>query len=387
MNDLEKNKAIYDAMVKIANEVFENAVSKSERLQKRLKDNGGRILLNELTKAKSFVYQLIKESTDYAIRTVSVETFTCSFHAARVFELLKQFKTLSKTKGDVYFEFVEKNERKYVGRLEIDFENAASAKLLANSTLKDVMCPSLAYVCVEVNATRGITSFVSTDRREINVVSNFKKECLIKNGENDSVYLGLFAAADWKRICDYQKKNKTPLCFDVYRREDGELQDSMEVRIGDSVVKSFVVDARFPNWRKPMKSFESMVHIKLQESDVKDAQKWLARIKADNENDSVGISVYEGDTLVYLDTEHGTTEFGIQRPSETAAFRLQHPAKATLKTALSIKRLQKKRFSGFWVSTKSGGGVYVDDENCDLCFLMPVFADVPDRTKEKAATA
>ena len=369
MTDLQKNQAIYNEMLQIANEVFKKAVDKNEILQKSIK--GGKISLNELTKAKSFVYQF-----EDAIRTVSVETFTCSFPAARVFELLKRFKTLSKTKGDVYFEFVEKNERKYVGRLEIDFENAASAKLLANSTLKDVMYPSLAYVCVELNATRGITSFVSTDRREINVISNFKKECLIKNGENDSVYLGLFAATDWKRICDYQKKNKTPLCFDVYRREDGELQDSMEVRIGDSVVKSFVVDARFPNWRKPMKSFESMVHVELHQSDVKDAQKWLARIKADNENDSVGISIYEGDTLMYFDTAHGT-----------AAFRLQHTAETTLKTALSIKRLQKKRFSGFWESPKSGGGVYVDDENCDLCFLMPVFADVPDRTKEKAATA
>ena len=365
MTDLQKDQAIYNEMLQIANEVFNSATENNEVLRKYMNENGGVVSINDITKARSEVYSMIdfvtkfNDTTKEGLRTVTVDTFTCSFPPMRVFELVKYWKSLAKAKDDIVFTYEEEINSEFVGSVEIKLENAANAKLLANSVADDELRPVLNFVLLEINATSGDINFVASDGRELGVISNNPATICTPHAEGDMVLQALFSKADWKRICDYARKQKSSVCFEVYKRSVDEYMETMVAVLGDTKVKS-QQKGRFPNWKSVLPDLSTMKHFTIADEDVKSAQKWLTKVKGYSTYDSVAVSVYKDSDTIYFDTDNATTTFRLSRPSDI-----------TLGTRLGIKRMQTKKFSGFWFP-KFGGGTIVDDANCDLMLVMPL---------------
>ena len=365
MTDLQKDQAIYNEMLQIANEVFNSATENNEVLRKYMNENGGVVSINDITKARSNVYTMIDSVTkfnDYTkegLQTVTVDTFTCSFPPMRVFELVKYWKSLAKAKGDIFFTYEEEINREFAGTVEIRLENAANAKLLANSVADDELRPVMNYVLLEINATSGDINFVACDGQEMAVISNSPADICTPHKTTDLVFQALYSKADWKRICDYARKQKFSVCFEIYRRGGEDCMETMVAVLGDTKVKSQQV-GRYPNWKFVLPDFSTMKHFNIADEDVQSAQKWLSKVKAYSTYDSVAVSVYKGSDIIYFDTDNATTTFRLSKPSDI-----------TLGSRLSIKRMQTKKFSGFWFP-KFGSGTIVDDANCDLMLVMPV---------------
>ena len=365
MTDLQKDQAIYNEMLQIANEVFNSATENNEVLRKYMNENGGVVSINDITKARSNVYTMIDSVTkfnDYTkegLQTVTVDTFTCSFPPMRVFELVKYWKSLAKAKGDIFFTYEEEINREFAGTVEIRLENAANAKLLANSVADDELRPVMNYVLLEINATSGDINFVACDGQEMAVISNSPADICTPHKTTDLVFQALYSKADWKRICDYARKQKFSVCFEIYRRGGEDCMETMVAVLGDTKVKSQQV-GRYPNWKFVLPDFSTMKHFNIADEDVQSAQKWLSKVKTYSVYDAVDITAYKGSDIIYFDFE-----------DRTQTYRLSAPSDITIGARVSIKRLQQKKFCGFHLP-KCGGGIIIDDENTDLMLLMPV---------------
>lgn len=379
MNDLQKDQAIYNEMLRIANEVFDNAIEKNEGLRDYMNKNAGVVTLNDITAARSDVYPMISATPSVGdnggMYDITVGTFTCSFPAMRVFDLLKYWKSLAKAKGDILFTYEEQIEREFIGSVEITIENPANAKMLANSLGDDDLRPIMNNVLLEVNATSGDINFVACDGHELAVISNSPATICTPHADEDRVFQALFTKADWKRICDYAKKQKSSVTFEIYAKgvdADGcnECQDTMVAVLGDTRVKSIIEYCLYPKWKSVLPELDTMRHFTLAAEDVPLAQQWLSKVKAHDIYDSVAVSVYQGSDIIYFDTENGTNTFRLSRPSE-----------CTMGARLAIRRLQKKKFSGFYIP-KFGGGTIIDDANNDFMLLMPVDGESPIRNIE-----
>lgn len=376
MTDLQKDQAIYNEMLQIANEVFNNATENNEALRKYMNKNGGVVSINDITKARSQVYAMIDSVTKFhdttkeGLRTVTVDTFTCSFPPMGVFGLVKFWKSLAKAKGDIIFTYEEEINREFVGSVEIKLENAANAKLLANSVADDELRPVLNFVLLEINATSGDINFVASDGHELAIISNSPADICKPNESTDMVFQALYSKTDWKLICDYARKQKSSVRFEIYRRSGEDCMETMVAVLGDTKVKS-QQRGRFPNWKSVLPDFSTMKHFTIADEDVKSAQKWLTKVKAYSTYDSVTVSVYKGSETIYFDTDNATTTFRLSRPSDI-----------TLGTRQSIKRMQTKKFYGFWFP-KFGGGTIVDDANCDLMLVMPLEGETTPNKQER----
>lgn len=376
MTNLQKDQAIYNEMLQIANEVFNSATENNEGLRKYMNENGGVVSINDITKARSKVYAMIdfvtkfNDTTKEGLRTVTVDTFTCSFPPMRVFELVKYWKSLAKAKGDIIFTYEEEINREFAGSVEIRLENAANAKLLANSVADDELRPVMNNVLLEINATSGDINFVACDGHELAVISNNPADICKPNESTDLVFQALYSKADWKRICDYARKQKSSVCFEIYKRSADDCMETMVAVLGDTKVKSQQV-GRYPNWKSVLPDLSTMKHFNLADEDVQSAQKWLSKVKAYSIYDSVAVSVYKGSDIIYFDTDNATTTFRLSRPSDI-----------TLGSRLSIKRMQTKKFYGFWFP-KFGGGTIVDDANCDLMLVMPLEGETTPNKKDR----
>lgn len=365
MTDLQKDQAIYNEMLQIANEVFNSATENNEVLRKYMNENGGVVSINDITKARSEVYSMIdfvtkfNDTTKEGLRTVTVDTFTCSFPPMMVFELVKYRKYLAKAKGDIIFTYEEEINREFVGTVDIALENAANAKLLANSLANDELRPVLNDVLLEINATSGSINFVACNGHELAVISNNPDCICTSHTAEDRVFQALFAKNDWKLICDYAKKQKSSVCFEIYKQGDYEYMETMVAVLGDTKVKSQQI-GRYPNWKSVLPDFSTMKHFTIADEDVKSAQKWLSKVKTYSVYDAVDITAYKGSDIIYFDFE-----------DRTQTYRLSAPSNITIGARVSIKRLQQKKFCGFHLP-KCGGGIIIDDENTDLMLLMPV---------------
>lgn len=376
MTDLQKDQAIYNEMLQIANEVFNSATENNEGLRKYMNESGGVVSINDITKARSEVYSMIdcvtkfNDTTKEGLRTVTVDTFTCSFPPMRVFELVKYWKSLAKAKGDIIFTYEEEINQEFVGTVDITLENAANAKLLANSVADDELRPVMNNVLLEINATSGEINFVACDGREMAVISNSPADICTPHKSTDLVFQALYSKTDWKRICDYARKQKSSVCFEIYRRSGEDCMETMVAVLGDTKVKSQQV-GRYPNWKSVLPDFSTMRHFTIADEDVPTAQKWLSKVKVYSTYDQVQISVYKGSDIIYFDTDNATTTFRLSRPSDI-----------TLGSRLRIKRMQTKKFYGFWFP-KFGGATIVDDANCDLMLVMPLEGETTPNKKDR----
>lgn len=364
MNDLQKDQAIYNEMLQIANEVFNSATENNEVLRKYMNENGGVVSINDITKARSEVYSMIdfvtkfNDTTKEGLRTVTVDTFTCSFPPMRVFELVKYWKSLAKAKGDIIFTYEEEINREFAGSVEIRLENATNAKLLANSVADDELRPVMNNVLLEINATSGDINFVACDGREMAVISNNPADICKTDKSTDMVFQALFSKSDWKLICDYARKQKSLVCFEIYKRGVDDCMETMVAVLGDTKVKSQQT-GRYPNWKSVLPDLSTMLHFTIADEDVQAAQKWLSKVKTYSVYESVNITVYKGSDIMYFDFE-----------DRVQTYKLSAPSDITIGTRLSVKRLQSKKFCGIHLPM-SGGKVVVDDDNTDFMLLMP----------------
>lgn len=361
MTDLQKNQAIYQAMCEIAEKYFNQAIEKSEDFRKFMAETTT-ITVKELNNAPEWHDARFKIS--FEEEKINVDTFSCSFFGDNVFRLLLQFKSLANAKGDYEFTYEEEIPNEYIGSVDITFDNPSNAKLLANSVSDDELRPVMNMVLLEVNASSGDINFVASDGLELGIISNNPTKICTPHTEGDKVFQALFGKKDWKRICDYARKEKSAITFKIYERgidEDGynECTDTMVAILGKKRAKSQQA-GRFPSWKSVLPDIAGMHHFFLSSEDVKEAQKWLSKVKTYSQYDSVNITAYKGSDLIYFDID-----------DNTRTFRLSAPSNITIGTKVNIKRLQSKKFCGFHLP-KCGGGIIVDDANTDLTLLMPI---------------
>lgn len=368
MTDLQKDQAVYQALCEIAVNVFDNATANHAVLRQYMNENGGVVSINEITKPRSYVYTMIDsvtyfdDKTKEGLQTVTVDTFTCSFPPMRVFELVKYWKSLAKEKDDILFTYEEEIGRHFAGSVDITFDNPANAKILANYVAADDLRPVMNNVLLEINATSGDISIVATNGHELGVISNNPAAICTPYKDQDRVFQALFGKNDWKRICDYARKAKSAVTFEIYERgtDDAgcmECSDTMVAVLGDTKVKS-QQHGRFPDWKRVLPDIAGMNHFALCAEDVKDAQAWLSRVRAYSFREAVDITVYQGSDIIYFDFV-----------DRTQTYRLSAPSSVTIGARVSVRRIQSKKFRGFRLS-ESDGRIVIDDEGTDLMMIM-----------------
>lgn len=371
MNDLQKNKAIYQAMSEIARKYFNLAVESDEDFRKFMQEKHT-ISLKELKKCSSWQNAKRAANLDWEFKTITVETFSCEFSVSALFnkELLDNFRKLAKEK-ELCFTYEEQLPNKRIGTVEISFNNPANAKLLANHAGKDEQNPALEHVLVEANATTGNIHFVACNGHILSVISNNKVNMAKVPDKNDNVFQALFPVSAWKRICDYAKQNSS-VKFEIYRRNEDQKQDTMIAILGNTKIKSSTELFAYPCWQKVIQQNADKAFA-IHPSDVKVAQKFIKSLRLssayDKETQNIFTSFYRGSDICYFD--YFDIENNIQK---TASFRLTQPSQHTIGVCFKIQQLQKMKFTGFRIE-ESNRAIVVDCEEADCMVVMPVIND------------
>ena len=368
MNDLQKDQAIYQAVLEIADRVF-NAVMESEKaLPCLIKQYGGFVTLSDICKStheftKLFFNSMREHSLGDEIHEVNVDTFSCSFPSCQVFDLLKYWKSLAKTKGEQVFMYEEKIENEFAGSVEVTIENGNNAKLLVKHCAKDELRPIMNLVLAEINANTQSIHFVASDGHTLSVISNNPSQVFAEPEERHTIFQAMFMPDDWKRICDYAKKNKGRVLFDIYRHKDTESFDTFLVHMGDVTLRSYMIEGRYPNWKSVIPKPEVLKHrFDIVPEEWKAAQDWINKLKADSHR-YVNISFYRGSDLVYFDYD----DYDFSK-SMTATFHLTRPSDVTIGVAYSLRSMPKIKFTGFNIEDYD----HVTTINCEEADIMLV---------------
>lgn len=370
MEDLQKDQAIYQAMLEIADNAFSEVMKTNKGLQNQIKEYGGFISLTDICKcnhdfSKNFFIALREDIGD-EIRNVTVDTFECSFPVCQVFDLLKYWKSLAKIKGEQVFIFEEKVENEFAGSVEVTIENSNNAKLIVKHLAKDVLRPIMNYVLAEINANTQSIDFVASDGHTLAVISNKPNLVFERDSSCDTIFQAMFTADDWKRICDYAKKNKGHVLFDIYHHKDYECFDTFLVRLGDVTLRSSVPEGRYPNWKSVIPSPDSLTHrFNIIPEECKAAQDWIYKLKADSHR-HVNVSFYRGSDLVYFDYD----DYDFSK-TMTATFHLTRPSDVTMGVAYSLRSMPTIKFTGFNIESEDRATI-VNCEESDIMLVMPV---------------
>lgn len=373
MTDLQKDQAIYQAMLEIAEQVFNEALDLNEGLRALIKQYGGFVTLSDLCKSnheftKTFDMVVRDSVSGNEVHEVNVDTFSCSFPGSQVFDLLKYWKSLAKTKGDQVFFYEEKIENEFAGSVEVAIDNSNNAKLLVKHCAKDELRPIMNGVLAEINANTQTINFVASDGHTLGVISSNPAK-ILHRAYTDTIFQAMFMPDDWKRICDFAKKNKHVVQFDIYRKKDEEFFDTFLVHMGDVTLRSAShFCCRYPNWQSVIPTPDVLIHrFTIIEEDRMAAQDWLRRIK--EKNRFVNVSFYRGSDLVYFD--YDDCDFS---KSMTATFRLTRPSDTTTGICYNVGRLQEIKFTGFSIQSSDRASI-VDCEEADLMLVMPALND------------
>ena len=369
MTDLQKDQAIYQAMCEIAEQVFNETMQSSEVLPTLIKQYGGFVTLSDLCKPNheftNRFYMSVRETqSGKTVHEVNVDTFSCSFPGGQVFDLLKYWKSLANIKNDQVFFYEEKVDNDFAGSVEVNIDDSNNAKLLVKHCGKDELRPIMNGVLAEINATTQTVNFVATNGHSLGVISSNPAE-ILHRASTDTIFQAMFMPDDWKRICDFAKKNSNVVQFDIYRKKGEELFDTFLVHLGDVTLRSAIHFYHcYPNWQSVIPTPDRLKHrFSIVEEDRKAAQDWLKSIKDKQRN--VNVSFYRGSDLVYFD--YDDCDFS---KSMTATFRLTRPSDTTIGVAYNIGRLQQIKFTGFNIEASDRASI-VDSEEADLMLVMP----------------
>lgn len=371
MNDLQKDQAIYQAMLEIADRVFNKTMEANDGLKVLIKQYGGFISLTDILKvngdfSKNFFMAMRDANLDDEIHKVTVDTFSCSFPSSQVFDLLKYWKSLAKTKGEQVFMYEEKIENEFAGSVEVTIDNSNNAKLLVKHCAKDELRPIMNGVLAEINANTQTINFVASDGHTLGVISSNPAK-ILHRASTDTIFQAMFMPDDWKRICDFAKKNKHVVQFDIYRKKDEEFFDTFLVHLGDVTLRSAShFNCRYPNWQSVIPTPDRLKHrFNIVPEEWKAAQDWINKLKADSHR-HVNVSFYRGSDLVYFDYD----DYDFSK-SMTATFHLTRPSDVTIGVAYSLKSMPKIKFTGFNIEA-SDHVTIVNCEEADLVLVCPV---------------
>lgn len=375
MNDLQKDQAIYQAMYGFANMIFSDAVENSEKLRYELNENGNFACLKDLRKKnsplESSFTSAIMDVAGYECR-IEIGTFECSFLGHDVFRLLEIWKSLAKVKGEIVFKCEDEISNEYLGSIDISFDNPANAKCLANHVEEDELRPVLGNVLLEVDANAQSINFVASEGHVLGIITNNAESIQCKPEDEKKVYQALFSKSDWKRICDYAKKEKKSVCFKLYKRNDKEHQDTMVAVLGDNCIKSHTESCKYPNWRSVIQK-NADKHFSIHPDDVVNAQKFVKSLKVkdmyDRLRNAIFVSFYRGSDIAYFDyynEDNGT--------AKTAKFRLTKPSDITIGVKYNVCQLQKAKFMGFHLEDSTHATI-VDSEYADYMLIMPMLSE------------
>ena len=374
MNDLQKDQAIYQAMLEIADTVFNKTMETNDGLKVLIKQYGGFVSLTDILKVngdfdKNFFMAMRDANLSEEMHEVTVDTFSCSFPSCEVYSLLKYWKSLAKIKGEQIFIFEEKIENEFVGSVEVAIANSNNAKLLAKHTAHDELRPILNYIVAEINANTQSIDFVASDGHTMAVISNNPAQVFAERCSTHTTFQALFTPEDWKRICDYAKNNGHKVLFDIYRMKDCESFDTFNVHLGDVCLRSQLPEGRYPNWKSVIPSPDSLTHrFNIIPEECKAAQDWIYKLKADSHR-HVNISFYRGSDLVYFDYD----DYDFSK-TMTSTFHLTRPSDVTMGVAYSLKSMPKIKFTGFNIED-SDRVTIVNCEEADLMLVCPVIDD------------
>ena len=371
MNDLQKDQAIYQAMCEIAEQVFNTVMESEKALPCIIKQYGGFVTLSDICKStheftKLFFNSMREHNLGDEINEVTVDTFSCSFPSCQVFDLLKHWKSLAKTKGEQVFIYEEKIENEFAGSVEVTIENSNNAKLLVKHCAKDELRPIMNFVLAEINANTQSIHFVATDGHTLSVISNNTSQVFAEPEERHTIFQAMFTPDDFKRICYYAKKSKGHVLFDIYRKKNMEDFDTYSVHLGDIVLRSSMPIGRYPNWKSVIPKQEVLKHrFDIVPEEWKAAQDWINKLKADSHR-YVNVSFYRGSDLVYFDYD----DYDFSK-SMTATFHLTRPSDVTIGVAYSLRSMPKIKFTGFNIESEDRATI-VNCEESDIMLVMPV---------------
>lgn len=379
MTDLEKDLAIYQALSEIADNVFNEVMQNNKGLQLIIRNYGGFVSLTDILKSNgdfstNFFLGVRDSKSGTEEYDVNVDTFSCHFPGSAVFELLKTWKSFANVKGEQIFIYEEKIENEKVGSVEVAM-NGNNAKLIVKHAAKDVLRPIMNYVVAEINASNSSINFVASDGHTMSVISNNPSSIFAESDRPQTIYQAMFTPDDFKRICDYAKKNKGNVMFDIYAKKDHESFDTFMVDLGGIWLRSSVPDGRYPNWKSVIPRPDVLVHrFNIIPEERKAAQDWIKNLKADNFK-HVNVSFYRGSDLVYFDFDN--FEYDI---TKTATFHLTRPSDVTIGVAYKVKDLMITKFTGFNIENDSLPTV-ISCEESDIMLMMPVLSD--DRVRDR----
>lgn len=372
MTDLQKDQAIYQAMLEIADTVFTKTMETNKGLKVLIKQYGGFVSLTDILKqngdfAKNFFMAMLDANIGDEIHEVAVDTFSCSFPSWKVYSLLKYWKSLARIKGEQVFMYEEKIENEFVGSVEVAIANSNNAKLLVKHCAKDELRPVMNCVLAEINATTQSIDFVASDGHTLAVISNNPSKVFAKPEPLHTIFQAMFMPDDWKRICDYAKKSKQLVQFDIYRMKGEECFDTFLVHLGDVSLRSAShLCSRYPNWKSVIPSPDAMKHrFNIVPEEWKAAQDWISRLKGEAHR-HVNISFYRGSDLVYFDYD----DYDFSK-TMTATFHLTRPSDTTIGVAYSIRSMLKTKFTGFNLEDSEHGTI-INCEEADLLLAMPM---------------
>lgn len=372
MNDLQKDQAIYQAMSEIADRVFNETMQQNKGLQLLIKQYGGFVSLTDILKqngdfSKNFFMAMRDANLGDEIHEVAVDTFSCSFPSCEVYSLLKYWKSLARIKGEQVFMYEEKIENEFVGSVEVAIANSNNAKLLVKHCAKDELRPVMNCVLAEINATTQSIDFVASDGHTLAVISNNPSNVFAKPESLHTIFQAMFMPDDWKRICDYAKKSKQLVQFDIYRMKGEECFDTFLVHLGDVSLRSAShLCSRYPNWKSVIPSPDSLTHrFNIIPEECKAAQDWIYKLKADSHR-HVNVSFYRGSDLVYFDYD----DYDFSK-TMTATFHLTRPSDVTMGVAYSLRSMPTIKFTGFNIESEDRATI-VNCEESDIMLVMPV---------------
>lgn len=387
MTDLQKDQAIYQAMLGIATELFNKAVCSSEVLRELVKDNGGVVSMKQLLANNGdlrYAFDSALRDVGNEVFHIDVDTFSCQLKGTDLFWHLDYQKSLAKIKGDTAFTYEEKIDNKYVGSVDIDFENPANAKKLENNLANDELRPILNYVCLEVNAKTGDIHFVASNGNTLGIISN-NIASVYDHPDRKYNYQALFSRNDWKRICDYAKATKSAVRFEIYRRKlyldeickvvMEEAQDIFVAVLGERRIKSTIIRSGYPDWRRVLpKNYPDANHFRIHPEDVEKARKFIQNFKIsgswEKSREHIFVSTYKGSDRIYFD--YINCDYS---KTNTASFRLTRTSELTIGTCYNIDKLAKMKFRGFHF-VEPGRPTLVDTDDADLMLVMPMISDV-----------
>ena len=358
-------------MLEIADTVFTKTMEANECLKVLIKQYGGFVSLTDICKvngdfAKNFFMAMRDANLCEEMHEMTVDTFSCSFPSCEVYSLLKYWKSLAKVKCEQVFMYEEKIENEFVGSVEVNIGDSSNAKLLSKHIAHDELRPIMNYIVAEINANTQSIDFVASDGHTLCVISNNPAQVFAERCNTHTTFQALFTPEDWKRICDYAKKNGHKVLFDIYRMKDCESFDTFNVHLGDVCLRSQLPEGRYPNWRSVIPKPDILKYrFNIVPEETKAAQDWVKKL--DGKYDRlVNISFYRGSDLVYFDFN----DYDFSQ-SKTATFHLTRPSDSTIGIALNIGRLQKMKFTGFNLEDSTHGAIINCDE-ADIMLIMPM---------------